>query len=71
MLCPKCRGSAMGAEHAGITVGHRTACGGMWFEGLRHLEPKKARDAGRIDAGPEAGRAIRREEAPAVYLDAG
>lgn len=41
-------------EHAGIKVDRCTACGGLWFDGVEHLELKKAGGAGVLDTGASA-----------------
>ena len=52
MHCPKCRGAMLPVTHAGITVDRCAACGGLWFDGVEHLELRKIADAAVID--PEA-----------------
>jgi Zn-finger nucleic acid-binding protein len=55
MQCPKCRSVMRGVEHAGITVDRCTACGGLWFDGMEHVELKRAGGGAVVDAGRAAG----------------
>ncbi len=55
MRCPKCRSAMVGVEHAGITVDRCTACGGLWFDGVEHLELKRAGGGAVVDPVRAAG----------------
>ena len=51
IVCPKCRGAMEPVTHAGITVDRCVACGGLWFDGVEHLELRKVPGAAAIDPG--------------------
>src|SRR5690606_38975333 len=49
MQCPKCAGTMVAVEHAGVTVDRCAACGGLWFDALEHLTLMKVDGAATVD----------------------